>query len=172
MFRLDPDLSVHRMIEGITIPNGINWSMDDKTMYFADTPTRNLYAFDYDIETGTISNQRVFFQADEAEGVPDGHAVDEEGYIWQALYGAGKVVRISPQGKVVAEILLPTRCPTCPCFVGEDLYITTAREEEPEKYPESGPLSGSVFKCSVGVRGLPMHRFKYERQCLTTQAIH
>jgi sugar lactone lactonase YvrE len=151
------------MIEDITIPNGINWSRDSKTLYFADSPTRNLYAFDYDIETGTISNRRVFYQVDEGEGEPDGHAVDEEGHIWQAIYGAGKVVRISPEGKVVAEILLPTRCPTCPCFVGEELYITTAKEEQPEKYPESVELSGSLFKCHVGVKGVQIHRFKYDR---------
>ena len=161
VFRLDPDLSLHKMIEKITIPNGISWSNDGKTMYMADSPTKNVYAFDYDIDRGTISNQRVFFRVDETDGVPDGHAVDEEGYIWQALYGGGKVVRVSPEGVVVAEVLLPTRCPTCPCFAGEDIYITTAAEGEPEKYPESAGLAGSVFRCHVGVRGQRLHSFRY-----------
>lgn len=151
------------MIEGITIPNGISWSKNGKTMYFADSPTKNVLAFDYDIGTGNISNQRVFFRVEEAGGVPDGHAIDEEGHVWQAIYGGSKVVRVSPEGKVVAEILLPTRCPTCPCFAGEDLYITTAREEQTEEYPESVELSGCLFKCHVGVRGLHIHRFKYNR---------
>lgn len=135
-------------------------------MYFADTPTKNLWAFDYDVETGTISNQRIFFRGEDADGVPDGHAVDQDGYIWQAMYGGSKVIRISPEGKVVAEILLPTRCPTCPCFAGEDLYITTAKEGQPDKYPESVELSGSVFKCRVGVKGLRLNRFKYNRDII------
>lgn len=128
-------------------------SGDGKTLYFADSPTGNLYAFDYDIETGTISNRRVFYQVDEGEGVPDGHAVDEEGHIWQAIYGAGKVVRISPEGTIVTEILLPTRCPTCPCFVGEDLYITTAKEEQPEKYPEVSGVVRKLIQMPCGREG-------------------
>jgi len=160
VFRLDPDLSLHKMIEKVTIPNGISWSKDDKTMYMADSPTKNVYAFDYDINNGTISNQRIFFHVD-GEGVPDGHAVDEEGYVWQAIYGGSKVVRISPEGTAVAEVILPTRCVTCPCFAGEDIYITTAAESEPEKYPESVEFGGCVFKCHVGIRGQRLHRFKY-----------
>lgn len=112
VFRFDPDGSRHRMIEGVTIANGISWSKDDKTMYFTDSPTQTIVAYDYESASGSISNKRVFFKVDEEGAVPDGHAQDEEGYLWVACHSAWKVVRVSPQGKVVAEISLPTRCPT------------------------------------------------------------
>ena len=66
------------MIENVSIPNGISWTADDKTMYFADSPSKNVYAYDFDATTGGISNKRVFFHVDDADGVPDGHALDEE----------------------------------------------------------------------------------------------
>ena len=159
VFRLDPDMSLHRMIEGVTIPNGITWTQDDKTMYFNDSTAKVVWTYDYDIETGDIANKREFyrFSGDEA---PDGHALDEEGYLWQCVYGVGKIIRISPAGKVVAEIVLPTRCVTCPVFAGEDIYITSAEEEAPDKFPESVKFQGCLFKCHVGVRGLKRHRFK------------
>lgn len=149
------------MIEGVSIPNGISWSADNKTMYFSDTPKKDILAYDYDLETGAISNKRVFFRV-ETEGAPDGHALDEEGHMWQCIFGEGKVIRISPEGKIVAEISLPTRCISCPCFAGEDLYITSAEEEEPEKHPDSVKYQGSLFKCHVGVRGAPLHKFTYD----------
>ena len=161
LFRLDPDLKLHRVIEKVTIPNGIGWSADDKTMFFTDSPTGNIFKFDYDAATGDISNRRVFFHADEENGgVPDGFALDADGYLWTAVFGAGKVLRISPEGKIVGEILLPTRCITCPGFAGEDLFITSAEEEEPKKYPESTKYAGSLFKVHVGVEGSPIHKFR------------
>lgn len=148
------------MVEGITIPNGISWTADDKTMYLADSPTQCVYAYDYDAATGNISNKRIFFKIEEEDGVPDGHVLDEEGFIWQAVHGIGKVLRISPAGKVVAEIHLPTKCVTCPAFAGEDLYITSAEEERPENYPGSIKFQGSIFKCNVGVRGMKPYKFR------------
>lgn len=148
------------MIEGISIPNGVTWSKDERTMYIADSPTRNIFAYDYDVETGNISNKRVFFSVEDPHGVPDGEAIDEEGYIWSAVHGLGKVVRISPEGKVVAEINLPTRCITCPVFVDDWLYITSAEEEHPDQFPDSTRYQGALFRCQVGVRGIPVNRFK------------
>ena len=161
LFRLDPDLKIHRIIENVTIPNGIGWSPDNKTMYFTDTPTSNIFQFDFDAATGAISNRQVFFHVDEAEGgQPDGFTIDAQGYLWTAVFGGGKVLRISPEGKVVGEILLPTRSISCPGFAGEDMYITSAEEEEPDKYPESVKYAGSLFKVNVGVNGLPVHKFR------------
>jgi len=162
LFRLDPDLTLHRMIEKVTIPNGIGWSRDDKTMFFTDSPTKNIYAFDFDAASGSISNRRVFFHLDDEDGVPDGFEIDEEGYLWTAVYGGSKVLRISPKGKVVGQISLPTRCISCPGFVDDELFITSAEEDEPEKYPQSAKFAGSLFRCKVGVKGLPPHRFKYQ----------
>lgn len=77
-------------------------------MYFTDSPTKNIFAYDYDSASGAISNRRVFFHVEDEEGVPDGHAQDVDGFLWVAINGCGKVVRISPEGKIVAEISLPT----------------------------------------------------------------
>ncbi|KAL8827839.1 MAG: hypothetical protein Q9170_006858, partial [Blastenia crenularia] len=152
LFRLDPDLSLHRMIEDVTIPNGIGWSADDKKMFFIDSPSRNIFVFDFDVEAGSISSRQVFFRlSDDEEGVPDGFAMDCQGNLWTAICGGGKVLKISPEGKVVGEISLPTRMISCPGFAGEDLFITSAEEEEPEKYPESVKYGGSLFKVTVGV---------------------
>jgi sugar lactone lactonase YvrE len=130
-------------------------------MYFADSPSKNVYAYDYDAATGDISNRRVFFHVADEDGVPDGHCLDEHGYVWQAIFGCGKVVRISPEGNIVAEINLPTRCVSCPGFAGEDLYITSAEEEEPDRFPESTKYQGSLFRCNVGVRGQKPHLFRF-----------
>jgi sugar lactone lactonase YvrE len=81
VLRLDPDMSLHRMIEGISIPNGINWSNDDTTMYFNDLPSKNITAYDYDIETGAISGPRTSTHVEDEGDVPDGHALDEKGHL-------------------------------------------------------------------------------------------
>ncbi|KAI4198771.1 MAG: hypothetical protein LQ346_002699 [Caloplaca aetnensis] len=161
LFRLDPDMSLHRMIENVTIPNGIGWSRDNKKMFFIDTPTKNIFVFDFDLASGVISNRKVFFHhPDEEDGGPDGFAIDAEENLWTAICGGWKVLKISPEGKVVGEIVLPTRMISCPAFAGEDLFITSAEEEEPGKYPDSVELGGSLFKVNVGVGGMPLHKFR------------
>lgn len=161
LFRLDPDLSLHRMIESATIPNGIGWSADDTKMYFVDTPTRNIFVYDFDLSSGSISNRQVFFHySDDEEGAPDGFAQDVEGNLWTAICGGWKVLKVSPKGEVVGIIDMPTRMITCPGFVGEDLFVTSAEEEEPERHPDSVELGGSLFRVHVGVRGMALHSFK------------
>lgn len=112
LFRLDHDGNLRRVITGITIPNGISWSVDDTTMYFTDSADKTIYAYDFEKKSGTISNKRVFFQAQDAAAAPDGHAQDVDGHLWVAIWGSWKVVRVSPDGHISAEILLPTRCIT------------------------------------------------------------
>jgi sugar lactone lactonase YvrE len=159
LFRLDPDGKMRRMIEKVSIPNGIGWNHKDYTMFFTDSPTKNIYAFDFDSVTGTLSNRRVFFHLDDDVGVPDGFAIDEEGYLWSAVYNGSKVIRISPEGKVVGEILLPTQHITCPVFVGEDLFITSAADSESDN-PQSRKFGGSLFRVKVGVKGKPKNKFR------------
>ena len=159
LFRLDPDLSLHRVLEKVTIPNGMGFTLDEKSMYFIDSPTKNVWKYKYDRKTGDISDREVFYHVEDA-GVPDGMAMDVTGSLWVALAGGSKVLRISPGGELIGEIGLPTRMISCPAFVGEELYITSAEEEEPSKYPESVRYSGSLFKVHVGVDGLPLHKFK------------
>ena len=162
VFRLDPDMTLHRMIEKVTIPNSIGWSADDTTMFFTDSPTKTIFQFDYDAASGNISNRRPYFtyEGDEEGAVPDGFAIDRQGCLWTAIYGAGKVVRVSPEGRAIGEISLPTRCTTCPRFVGEDLIITSAEEEDPQAHPDSARYGGSVFKVHVGVTGQPVGKWR------------
>lgn len=163
-FRLNSDLSLHRIFEGTTIPNGVSWSLDDKTMYWTETGDRTIYAFDFDAERGSISNKRPFYRIPEdEEGAPDGHAMDVEGHLWVAHFGQSRVVRISPSGERVAQITFPTRSISCCRFAGDWLYITSAAEQEPKKYPESVKYQGNLFRCHVGIEGRRLNRFRLSK---------
>ncbi|KAL1989210.1 hypothetical protein VTN96DRAFT_3757 [Rasamsonia emersonii] len=163
MFRLDPDRTVHRMVERMMIPNGTGWNSKDDTMYLTDSPRGDIYAYDFNAETGDISNRRVHFHLDGSIGEPDGFAMDVEDCIWIAVWRGSKVIRINPEGKIIGEISLPTRHVTCPEFVGTELFITTAAEKEPEKYPESARYGGNVYRVDVGVRGKPRNSFHFKK---------
>jgi sugar lactone lactonase YvrE len=159
LFRLDNDLSLHRVIEGVTIPNGTSWTLDNKTMYFTDSPSRQIKAFPYNPETGemSVSEGKPFFTCPVEGGVPDGHCQDEEGHLWVACHGTGRVFRVSPQGEIVAQIELPTRCVTCPAFCGTELFITSMQDSQPDDKPE---YQGALFRIDVGVRGAPLNSFR------------
>jgi len=159
LFVLDPDMSLRRVIESVTIPNGMGFSLDGQTMYFTDSPTQNVWKYRFDGATGNISDKRVFYQVEKG-AVPDGCCMDVEGCLWVAHYGGGKVERMSPEGKKIGEILLPTRMITCPGFVGTKLFITSAQEAEPEQYPKSAEYGGSLFMVDVGIEGLPVRKFR------------
>lgn len=160
LFRLDPDMTLHRMIEKVSIPNGIVFSPDEKIMYFIDSPTCNVMQFKYDRKTGDISNREVFYHV-EGDAVPDGMAIDVNGCLWIAICGGGKVLKVSPEAKVVGEILFPyARMISCPAFADENLFVTSAEEEEPENHPDSAKHGGSLFRVHVGVRGLPVQLFR------------
>ncbi|GAM89431.1 hypothetical protein ANO11243_074690 [Dothideomycetidae sp. 11243] len=161
LFRLDKDLSLHKVRYPVTIPNGMSWSKDNRFVYITESAENHITKYPYDIETGTIDfdNGHVFFQCPYEGGVPDGHARDIEGCFWISLYGVGKVVRVNEQGEIIAMIELPTRCVTCPAICDEDLYITSAEEEDPDKHPESARVQGSVFKVAIGVKAAPVNEF-------------
>ena len=159
VFRLDPDGTLKTMYEKIVIPNGITWLAKEGVMHLSDTTIGKIWKFDYDEKTGDISNKQIFYKH-EGPGHPDGHAIDRDGNIWQALYGGSKVIRISRQGEITGEVLLPTRNITCPVFAGTDLFITTAIEAEPEKYPQSAKFAGNLFKVNVGVEGVSKHKVR------------
>lgn len=157
VFRLDPDGSFKIVYEKIVIPNGITWNGADNVMHLTDTTIGKIWSFAYDRETGDISDKKVLYQH-EGAGNPDGHTIDADGNLWQALYGGSKVLRISADGKVTGEVLLPTRNITCCVFAGTDLFITSAKEDEPDKYVESARFAGNLFKVNVGVRGASKHK--------------
>ncbi|EMC94632.1 hypothetical protein BAUCODRAFT_149764 [Baudoinia panamericana UAMH 10762] len=162
LFCLEPDLSIKRKKESVSIPNGMSWTLDNKYMYFTDSPSGKIIKYPFDATTGAVSWDKGvdFFTCPIEGGVPDGHAQDEEGCFWIACFGTGKVLRVNTQGEVIAEIECPTRCVTCPGFCGTKLFITSAEEEAPKEYPWSTKYQGALFMVDVGVRGCPLNKFK------------
>jgi sugar lactone lactonase YvrE len=158
-----------RMAGPATVSNGLGFSPDGRTMYWTDTTTHRIWAFDFDGSDGSLSRQRSFaeFPVKTAGqdlstygGRPDGAAVDAEGAYWCAMYEGQRLLRFAPDGQLLQELPLPARCPTMPCFGGPDLrtlYVTTARDKRPADELAALPLSGCVLSTRVDVPGLPVH---------------
>lgn len=165
LYRFAPDGGWEKMRGDIVIPNSLAWSPDNRTMYFADTFRNRIYAYDFDLASGDIRNERVFADAGAAGGNairPDGSCIDAEGCLWNCDYGGWRVVRYRPDGRVDRDIRLPVANPTCCCFGGaqlDTLYVTSATQRlTPEQLAEQ-PLAGSVFALRPNVRGLPEATF-------------
>jgi sugar lactone lactonase YvrE len=144
-------------------PNAICWSPDDSTFYIADSCDGWLYSYRFDGSTGTISDRRRFCYLD-GFGIPDGAAVDRDGYLWNARWGAGAVVRISPDGLLDRVIRLPVSQPTSCCFGDDDrrtLYITSARFALTSEQLRAEPLAGGVFSIRLDVAGIVKPKFLY-----------
>lgn len=162
LYRLDPDLNIHKLDENYIIDNGPTFSQDGKTLYHTDTIKKVIYAFDM-VENGDITNKREFIKlVAEEEGKPDGMTVDSEDCLWLCHFGGHRITRYSPKGEVLQVVPMPVPNVTSCTFAGEDLdtlYITTARivmtDEELKKYP----LAGSLFSFKPGVKGLPTTNF-------------
>jgi len=162
LYRLDPDFSLVAVLDDMMISNGLAWSPDGRTMYHTDTPTRIVYAYDYDVRTGRPSNRRRYAGWTAEGDRPDGACVDSEGCYWSAFYLGGKVVRVSPDGRVLAEYALPALCPTMCALGGTDLrtlFVTSARQKRSDEELARLPLSGGIFTMRVDVPGLPEPRF-------------
>jgi L-arabinonolactonase len=158
LYRLDPDQTIHTMETGIDVSNGIGWSPDTKTMYYVDSSPALIYAYDFDLESGTIANRRVFVDHSSGPGVPDGLTVDAQGFIWTAFWGGWCLNRYDPQGKLERTIQLPVECPTSVAFGGpdlEDLYITSACMEIPLAERANRPQDGNLFCIRGLAKGLP-----------------
>jgi len=141
-------------------PNGLAWSGDGRTLYFAHSEQRTIYAFAFDGAAGRLGRRLLFATVPANFGVPDGAAVDVEGCYWSAVHGGGRIRRYRPNGEVDRDIALPVSCPTMCAFGGaalDVLYITSAAEGAGR--PASEPHAGGVFRCRPGVRGLPRSGF-------------
>ncbi len=160
-YRIDPDHSVTKILDGITISNGTDWSLDNSLMYYIDSPTQNIDVFDFDPASGVAANRQPLVQIE--EGIwPDGLTVDAAGNIWLALFGGSAVRCYSPEGKLQEVIELPTANITSVAFGGDDymdLYITSAANKlsSSELDAQTGP--GGLFVCRPGVRGQPAATF-------------
>jgi sugar lactone lactonase YvrE len=157
LYRLDPDLTVTRVLPGLSISNGLGWSPDDRLMYHVDTPRRRIDVYEFDAVSGTLGGRRAAIAVAAEHGRPDGLAVDAEGGIWVALWGGSAVQRYTPEGREDTRIELPVSQVTSCCFGDADLgtlYITTAA-----RGAEHDALAGSLFRCRPGVEGLPATPF-------------
>lgn len=168
LYMLDAQ-GLHERMDGVTTANGLAWSPDGRTAYWADTAAHQIRAFDFDAARGQLSNSRVFYQATPKPagwawgsatpygGRPDGAAVDAEGCYWSAQYEGQRLLRLSPAGEVLAEVPVPAVCPTMPCFGGPDmktLFVTTARHGRSEAELVQYPGAGCVWAMRVDVAGV------------------
>jgi sugar lactone lactonase YvrE len=157
LYRLDADGRPSRVIDGVTISNGLDWSIDGSAMYFVDSALQRIDVFDYEPASGEISDRRVAIQIAPEAGTPDGLTVDASGGIWVALWGGGAVHRYL-DGRLERVIKLPVSQPTSCAFGGaelDELYITSAWEGLSDADRRAQPLAGALFRIRTGIRGLP-----------------
>ncbi len=153
---------LERVLEGVTLSNGLGWSPDEATMYYVDSMTYRVDRFDFERKSGAISKRRPFATIERGSGIPDGLAVDDDGCVWVALWGGAAVRRYTPEGELERTIAVPAERVTACCFGGDDgreLYITTASFELGREERERQPLAGCVFVTDVGVSGPPARPF-------------
>ncbi len=155
--------AVTRLLEGIRISNGLAWSPDHKTFYYIDTPTRTVKAFDYDLNSGAIANQRIAISVPESFGWPDGMTSDTEGNLWIAMWGGAQVTKWNPQTGQLAERVSFPALQTSSCVFGgknmNELHVTSARVGMSEADLKKYPLSGGLFRVKTNVEGMPTFEF-------------
>jgi L-arabinonolactonase len=162
LFSLGPDLKLRKLDQDIVCSNGPCWSPDARTFYFADTSRKAIYAYDYDPETGTASNRRMFASFEKSRGYPDGATVDAEGFIWSVEVYSGRLIRFAPDGSVDRMVGLPVNSTTSISFGGPDLDIAfiTSMARPIAGVPPSEREAGGLFAVyGLGVRGIPEPRF-------------
>jgi L-arabinonolactonase len=162
LYALDPGATTLRVIDtDIFLANGPCWSPDDLTFYHADSIRKLIYAYDYDIERGTVSNRRPFASTADLGGIPDGATVDAEGHVWSAICEGAKLVRFRPDGSIERMIDMPVKLPGSVMFGGaafDLLYVPTLSPAFLGR--PADPLDGSTFVIEdLGIRGLPEPRF-------------
>jgi len=156
LYRLDPDGVTHEILPDVTISNGLAWTPDGTTMFYIDTPTMRVDAFDMDPATGAISNRRTVVEIPAEAGMPDGMTIDDEGGLWVALWGGGAVHRYTPDGRLDSVVELPCAQVTSCCFGGsrlDELYITTSPLGLSDGDRAAQPLAGGLFRFRPGVTG-------------------
>jgi sugar lactone lactonase YvrE len=163
LYRLDADLQVYKMEGNITCSNGIAWSLDRRTMYYIDTMTMTVVAYDYNDASGAIANKRVVITCTSEHGLPDGMSIDAEGMLWIAHWDGSSVRRWDPKtGKLLRSIAIPAARATSCAFGGKNLdqlYITSARIGLDADALARQPHAGALFLANPGVRGVEAFEF-------------
>ena len=158
LYCLNPDGGIECKLSEVGVANGLGWSPDNTVMYFTDSAERTIYAFDFDLDDGTISRRRVFARVPENCGVPDGLTVDSAGAVWSAHWDGWRLTRYQPDGAIDKIVMLPVPRPTSCMFGGvnlETLYVTTARTGLASQRLKNAPLSGSIFAVTANAPGIP-----------------
>ena len=157
LYRVDAAGRCERMLDGLTVSNGLAWTPDGRTMFHSDSRQRFVQVFDFDPATGGLSNRRRIRDLSEEDGRPDGAASDAEGFYWSAGVSAGVLNRIGVDGRIDRTLRLPAASPTMPCFAGPDLrtlYVTSLTTDR------LGPRDpGTLMRLDAGVAGAPVARF-------------
>ena len=156
LFRIDPDGSVHTMVEDVVASNGMGWSPDGRTFYHTDSHIGTIWAYEFEPASGRLGQRRVLLRLDVAKETPDGLQVDAEGHVWSAIYRGGRLVKLGPDGTILKEIPLPATLTTSCAFGGDDLatlYVTTAIRGQTAVELQGQPLAGGLFALAPGVRG-------------------
>ena len=154
--------NLKKVVPDLTVSNGIGWSLDKKTIYFIDSPTKRVDIFDFDLESGELGNRRPFLLLGDLDAFPDGLTTDEDGGVWVALFGGGEVRRFDPQGTLTHIVEVPVKQVTSCCFGGADmseLYITTAQNGMDSDSLIRQPLAGSLFRAKTAFKGSKSNRF-------------
>jgi len=161
LYRIDATWRITRIVEDVSISNGLAWSLDGRTMFYVDSPARRVDAFDFDLESGELANRRTVVEI--RTGFPDGMCIDLAGNLWVALWGGWGVACFDPRtGAQLAKIEVPVEAVTSCCFggvKGDELFITTASRDLDAQGRARQPLAGSVFVARLEVRGAPPHLF-------------
>lgn len=166
LYRLDPDGTVVRTLDGVTVSNGLAWSDDGATMYYIDSPTRRIDAFSYAPATGEIAERRTVVEIAAGAGTPDGLTIDANGGLWVALWGGSAVHRYL-DGRLDRVISLPVSRPTSCAFGGpglDELYVTSAWKGLSAADRQAEPLAGALFRLRPGVRGVAPSVFQESDQ--------
>ncbi len=164
LFKLNPDQTCQKVLPGITISNGIDWSLDNTICYYTDSGNQTIYQYQFDPVEGALMEPKVFFSLkdDPNSATPDGLCLDSAGNIWTAIWDGSKVLQLSPEGKILQEVRLPVSRPTSIAFSGsefKDLYITSASTGLTAKQLNQQPYAGDLFVFQTKIPGRPANFF-------------
>ena len=163
LYIMDKDARVRKLLDGLQISNGMGWSPDYSTFYLADSTSKDVWAFDYDMEQGSISNRRIAFTVLNENGNPDGMTTDTEGMVWLALWDGACIQRWDPRsGELLASYSFPAKRTSCPVFGGKkmnELYVTSAAIGLEEKDDWEYPHNGALMRMKTAFKGMPSFMF-------------
>ena len=155
LYRLNTDGSLTKLLDGIGCSNGMAFTLDRTGFFYTDSSARAIYKFDYEQDDGSIRNRKIFYEVPEDDGLPDGCTVDSEGYLWFALWGGSRIVRLDPEGRVSASFRIPAKQTTSLTFAGPDLRDIYVTSEGGEWRTDDDPLAGALFRMRCRIAGKP-----------------